>query len=77
MLATVALTVFKFYEKHPDSYIYVTGSTKTRTRLYRIGISNNLEEIPNEFHLFGFIKDSWEPFEAGHDYEAFLVKKKS
>lgn len=76
VLATVALTVFKFYEKHPDSYVYVTGSTKTRTRLYRIGISNILEEIRNKFHLFGFIEESWKPFEPGRDYEAFLIKKK-
>lgn len=77
VLATVALTVLKFYEKYPDCYVFVTGSTKTRTRLYRIGLTNNLEEIRNDFNIFGFIQGSWETFEKGHDYEAFLIKKKT
>lgn len=76
VLATVALTVLKFYEKHPDCYVFVTGSTKTRTRLYRIGITNNLAEIGNDFDLYGFINESWETLVKDRDYEAFLVKKK-
>jgi hypothetical protein len=76
VLATIALTVFKFYEKHPNCYVFATGSTKTRTRLYRIGLTNNLEEIRNDFEIYGFIQKSWEPFEKGCDYEAFLIKKK-
>jgi hypothetical protein len=76
VLATVALTVYKFYEKHSNCYVFATGSTKTRTRLYRMGVANNLEEIRNDFEVFGFIRKSWEPFEKGRDYEAFLIKKK-
>lgn len=76
VLATVALTVFKFYEKHPDCYVFVTGSTRARTRLYRIGVANNLDEIRNDFHVFGFIEETWETFEIGRDYEAFLIKRK-
>lgn len=41
VLATVASTVYAFMEKHPNSYILATGSTNVRTRLYRIGITNN------------------------------------
>lgn len=52
VLATVALTLFKFYENHPDAYVFVTGSTKARTRLYRMGISNNLEEIMNDSSIW-------------------------
>ncbi len=76
VLATVALTVFKFYERYPDCYVFVTGSTKTRTRLYRMGITNNLAEIRNDFDIYGFIEESWETFMEHRDYEAFLVKKK-
>ncbi len=76
VLATVALTVYKFYEKHSNCYVFATGSTKTRTRLYRMGVANNLEEIRNDFEVFGFIRKSWEPFEKDRDYEAFLIKKK-
>jgi hypothetical protein len=76
VLATVALTVYKFCEKYPDCYVFATGSTPTRTRLYRIGITNNLVEIRKDFNLFGHIDDAWERFEKGRDYEAFLIKKK-
>ena len=45
VLATVVLTVLRFFEKYPNYYVYATGSTKARSRLYRMGISNNLAEI--------------------------------
>lgn len=76
VLATIALTIFKFYETHTDCYVFATGSTSTRTRLYRIGIANNLEEIQNDFNVWGFIENSWEFFIKGREYEAFLIKKK-
>jgi hypothetical protein len=76
ILSTIALTVFKFYEKHPQSYVFITGSSQARTRLYRIGITNNLEEIRNDFRVFGIIEDTWEVFVKGRNYEAFLVEKK-
>lgn len=76
VLATVAMTVFKFYEEHEDAYVFVTGSTKARTRLYRMGIANNLEEIKNHFHVLGLIGETWGAFEKGRDYEGFLIKRK-
>jgi hypothetical protein len=42
VLATVASTLYVFTEKHPNVWIYAAGSTEARTRLYRIGITNNL-----------------------------------
>lgn len=49
VLATVASTVYAFTDKHPDAWIYVQGSNIVRTRLYRIGITNNLKEIKKTF----------------------------
>jgi hypothetical protein len=34
VLATVVLTIFMFTDKYPDAYIFATGSTPARTRLY-------------------------------------------
>jgi hypothetical protein len=45
VLATVAQTVFIFLEIYPNAAIRAKGSNLARTRLYRIGISSNLEEI--------------------------------
>lgn len=77
VLATVASTVYAFTEKHPNAWIIATGSTSVRTRLYRMGITNNLDEISEDFIIFGYTKDEqWVEFEIGEDYEAFLVTKK-
>ena len=77
VLSTVALTVLKFYEKHPGCYVYVTGSTTARTRLYRMGIAKNLLEIKVDFVVYGYINDTWEEFKERIDYQAFLLKKKN
>lgn len=77
VLATVASTVYAFVERHPNAWIIATGSTEVRTRLYRMGITNNLAEISEDFHIFGYTKSgNWVRFETGEDYEAFLVTKK-
>lgn len=52
VLATVAASVYAFTDKYPDAWMYATGLTKARTRLYRMGITNNLIEIKKE--LSGF-----------------------
>ena len=76
ILATVAATVSHFLEHYPSAYVYATGSNKARTRLYRIGLSNNLEQIEEDFLLLGNINDKWEKFKKNRDYSAFLIKKK-
>lgn len=78
VLATVASTVYAFTEKYPDALVFATGSNNIRTRLYRMGISNHLEEIKTDFEVFGLRIDnnSWEEFIIGEDYEAFIVKRK-
>lgn len=75
VLATVALTVLRFFEKNQNKYVFATGSTSARTRLYKIGISNNLEEIKENFEVFGFNSKTWEVFERTGAYEAFLIRK--
>ncbi len=47
-----------------------------RNRLYRIGISNNLEEIEDDFIVLGRLNDSWEIFEKNRNYTAFLLTRK-
>ena len=76
VLATVVPTVYAFTERYPDSWVFATGSTKARTRLYRRGLTKYLLEIRRDFQVFGLIDDEWEPFEKDVNYEAFLVKRK-
>lgn len=77
VLATVASTVYAFFDKHPNTYIVASGSTNVRTRLYRMGITNNLAEIKEDFHVYGLSPQGmWEEFVVGDDYEAFLITTK-
>lgn len=64
VLATVAASVYAFTTKHSDALVYATGSTKSRTRLYRIGITNNLEEILKDFEIFGLREGEFEEFNS-------------
>lgn len=57
VLATVASTVYAFTEKYPDAWVLATGSTNVRTRLNRMGITNNLAEISEEFSIYGLTAD--------------------
>jgi hypothetical protein len=76
VLASVVSTIYAFTDKFPDAYIYATGSTKSRTRLYRMGITKFLPEVEENFELFGERNDEWEPFRKNIEYESFLVRRK-
>ena len=77
VLATVASTLYAFTGRYPEAWVHVTGSTFVRTRLYRMGITNNLTEIAEDFFVFGLKDEKWEKFIVGEDYEAFLVTRKN
>ncbi|HEV3223012.1 MAG TPA: hypothetical protein VGZ90_09045 [Puia sp.] len=76
VLATVASTVYAFTDKYPDAWIFATGSTKARTKLYRMDIGKYLLEIKNDFQVFGLKDDEWVKFEKDTEYDAFLVQRK-
>ncbi len=76
ILATVASTLFKFTDHHPGANVIAIGSSLARTRLYRIGITNNLEAIENDFKVYGLNDNTWLKFAKGIEYDAFLVNRK-
>lgn len=76
VLATVVATVYAFTDKYPGAWIYATGSTKARTRLYRMGISKFLEEVTIDFEIIGELSDEWDEFKLGTEYKGFLVRRK-
>jgi hypothetical protein len=77
VLVTVASTLYLFTDRFPNAKVGATGSTKARTRLYRISISKYLDLIKSDFEVFGLTVDNeWEPFESRREYSAFFVKRK-
>ncbi|WEA03774.1 DUF6934 family protein [Mucilaginibacter sp. SJ] len=76
VLATVAATIIAFSERYGNHFIYATGSSQSRTRLYQISINMLWSEIEEDFIVFGFRDGDWHEFQKNINYEAFLVKRK-
>ena len=76
VLATVAFTVYTFTSEYPNALILAEGSSKARTRLYQMGISNNLEEITTDFVVWGEKEEIWHRFEKNIQYDSFLITRK-
>ncbi len=76
VLATVVATVYAFTDRMPEAFVFAAGSSRSRTRLYRIGISNNLAEVQKDFDIYGLTDGKWLEFEKRVDYDAFLAKRK-
>lgn len=76
VLATVVAAVYAFTDKYPDVWVYATGSTKTRTRLYRMGINKYLKEVKKDFLVFGELGDGWHEYDKDVNYKGFVVRRK-
>ena len=76
VLATVAMTVYEFFEEHPFATVYLKGSTRSRTRLYQISISKFIEQISIEFEVYGELENEFERFNKNITYKGFLIQKR-
>lgn len=77
VLATVVASIFTFTTWYPHAWVFIEGSTDSRTRLYQIAISIYFEELTTHFHIFGYFDNKWIEFKKNQNYTAFLIKKKS
>lgn len=76
VLATVAFAVEIYLDKYPDRYIYFSGSTKERTRLYRMAIGLNLEELATKFEIYAELQNGIVPFQKNMEILALIIRKK-
>lgn len=76
VLATVVASVYAFTDKYPEAWIYATGSTKARTRLYQMGIAKFFTEVEDDFEILGERDGDWESFMVDVKYDGFLVRKR-
>lgn len=76
VLATVVSALYQFFTKYPQAFVIATGSTPTRTRLYKMGLTRFYTQMNLDFQTFGLIDGSFEKFEINKSYIAFLVRKK-
>lgn len=77
ILATVAFSVYIFTEKNPSAWIYVTGSSESRIRLYRMAINKYHKEINKDFSVYTSLDgEDWYPFETNTKNLLLLIKRK-
>jgi hypothetical protein len=76
VLATVVSALYAFADRYPDAWVYATGSTTARTRLYRMGINKYFDIVASDFEIMGEYQNEWEWYEFGKDYLAFAVHRK-
>ncbi len=76
VLGTVVAALYTFLDKYPEVFVYATGSTPARTRLYRMGITRFYDEMIQDFNLYGRIAKEFYEFEIGVEYEGFLAQRK-
>lgn len=56
ILATVAAAVYDFTKNYPKAYVFFTGSSHERTRLYRMAITINFSELIATLKVWGLIE---------------------
>ena len=76
VLATVVSALHVFFDYHPNVFVFITGSTKVRTRLYRMGISKYYDELTSDYTIYGLLNNEFEGFKFGKSYDGFLTQKK-
>ena len=77
VLATVAATVYSFTDSNPTAYIFARGSTHSRNRLYRRGITKYLSQALEDFIIYGMLpNEEFEIFTPTTYYIGFLIQRK-
>jgi len=41
-----------------------------------MGITKYLPEVLEDFEVFGYLNEGWEPFKANVNYKGFLIRRK-
>lgn len=76
VLATVAYAIEIYLDKHPNRYVFFTGSTKERTRLYRMVVGVNFDELSTRFEIYCQTDSGIIPFQKNIPITGLIVKRK-
>lgn len=78
VLATVAQVISVFLSTYPARLVLFTGSTASRTRLYRLAIARELDNTADLFDIYGVRPDQQlELFRPDNQYIAFIIRRKA
>lgn len=77
VIVTVIQVISTYLEYYPDRFVYFSGSTKERTRLYRIIISTNYADFTKKFNVFSQTDTGMIPFQKNIEAKGFLIHRKN
>ena len=73
IMATVAQTLLAFFAYYPTARVAFAGSTPSRTRLYQIVLTRELQAASEKFVISGLRNTAIEPFAPNQTYDGFVV----
>lgn len=78
ILATIAKAVETYTRRYPRRWIYFEGNTEKKTRLYRMAVGLNLEELSLNFEIYARLEneDEFTPFYKNMKINAFLIRRR-
>ena len=77
ILATIFEVVKSYTQKYPGHWIFFSGSTEERNRLYRMAVGLNFEELNSFFNIYIIEDGLIVPFGKNKTISAFLVRRKT
>jgi hypothetical protein len=76
VLATIAYVIEIYLQMYPERLIYFRGSTQERTRLYRMAVGLNFDELSARFDIYAEQSDDFIPFRKNIEASGLLIRKK-
>lgn len=76
ILATTAGIICDFVEYFPKAFVFIEGTSPSRTRRYQMGISKHWKEVKENLEIYGYKAGKWEQFQPGNNYQAFMGRRK-
>jgi hypothetical protein len=78
ILATLAEAIDKYTQRYPRRWIYFSGNTPAKTRLYRMAIGLNLGELLKKFEIYADVEheEDFIPFQRNMVLEGFLIRRR-
>lgn len=75
IISTIFNIILMFLSCNKDAIVRFSGSTESRTKLFRMWILNNWDLMNNNFIMYGNNEQNrWERYQKNKDYSAILLK---
>ena len=78
ILATIVRSIDLYTTRYPRRWVYFTGNTNGKARLYRMAVTLHFEELSEKFEIYCRVDGIPEflRFQKGVDVSGFLIKRK-